>query len=540
MRQTKILRPFVPSHVQVMQTLPWQFFGSVIILLFLLTTLADAQEAPDKRMFKHGNAFGKGNKIIFVRGAFAQNAGRELVDYFNQISRQANFIVKDEDSVTDADKKEHLFLFGPVMSFRNLASFCPKALEIIPGGFRFNGHAFTDSLDAISLFSSDSSREFQIGTSVRAVKQLWTIFSSISQFVIMQNYVITYHGYLDNDEISPTDFFDVVAMRNKQLHKIETRYYTFWYDDAVFHGHLQDSIFFAEDPKIDRVLQTLNLHRPARKISCFLYKDIAQKYYLSGTPGYGNPFIKGWENHSLGFGAVEHESIHILFENELASSGTPTFLSEGIVGYYYMTTDSLELKRNLQIIAGNQHAPFRDYIDNTQQFEFSEMSYAMAALFARFIIDTYDLEHFKSFCMRQGTAEASVKIFGKRYTELADAWEAYYRKIALPAGPERKISFRVLANDLQDTDSVYIAGGNSQLGNWNPAGLLLKKQADGSRLGQLTLRQGTIITYKVTRGDWATERLDDKGGVPANTTYEVKGDDEIVIRVKGWKDRPGI
>ncbi len=118
-------------------------------------------------------------------------------------------------------------------------------------------------------------------------------------------------------------------------------------------------MFVQEDARINRVLRILNLQKPRRKIECYIYKDIDQKYCLSATPGYGNPLQRAWQNHSIGFPAVEHESIHILFDNQVAGGNLPTFLSEGVIGYYYATVDSMKWRQDRIFVTQHPNSPVR-------------------------------------------------------------------------------------------------------------------------------------------------------------------------------------
>jgi hypothetical protein len=64
----------------------------------------------------------------------------------------------------------------------------------------------------------------------------------------------------------------------------------------------------------------------------------------------------------------------------------------------------------------------------------------------------------------------------------------------------------------------------------------LIKQKDGSWTKTFHFDEGTILSYKITRGSWDKEALDDNGNIPQNSTLEVKGDETVTIKINKWKD----
>ncbi|MBU0676670.1 MAG: effector binding domain-containing protein [Verrucomicrobia bacterium] len=82
--------------------------------------------------------------------------------------------------------------------------------------------------------------------------------------------------------------------------------------------------------------------------------------------------------------------------------------------------------------------------------------------------------------------------------------------------------------------TVYIAGGNPTLGNWEADAVPLKSLMDGSWSGAFSFEPGETIAFKLTLGHWMLEALDENGEVPSDHIVAVSGDTNIVIEVPAW------
>ena len=504
---------------------------STIIFLFSCNFLF-TQNFSDSVMFEYGKKFWNEKEYVFVQGRQCDAFNEELNNLYKRWRNNPGFIIKYEDELDSTDLTKHLNFFGPIKSYKYLYKYLPFALNITKYGFNLGMYEFNDSLDAITLISSEGNRRFQLGNSFEGTMSLWTTFQDISQYFIMQNYAITRHGYLKNDEYGREKDYDVNFLRGQQLIQYGTKYHSFFYDPRIFSRNQNiDSLFTLEDVKLDEVINILHFDYPKRKIECYLYNDLEQKYYLSATPGFGNPFPNAYQNHSVGFGPAEHESIHILMGN------VSTIFSEGIVGYYYSTKDSLEWKKNKAIISQHPDFSIKDFLNNTNNFDFSQLSYAASAHFAKYLIDTYGIEKFKSASTYDDIKNGFREIYNKSFDEISDEWNEYYLQNKVELGQEREITFQVIANRFPDTSSIYIVGDNSLLGNWNPNAIKLSEQTDGSWSRKFIFAEGRILSYKITRGNWESEALDNNGNVPQNSVFEVTADNTIIIKIDRWKDQ---
>lgn len=505
------------------------------LFFLLLSNLLFAQDSLDSLMYSYGNKFWNTDKIIFVEGRNCEKFGNELENLYDSWKTNPHYKVKYEDELDSADLSGHLNFFGAIKSYRYLDRFLPPAVSLSNDGFKLGTYEFNDSLDAISLITSDGNRRFELGNSMTGTESLWTTFQDISQYMIMQNYAVTHHGFLVNNEFDPSKHFDVDSLRKKYLKEYETKYYSFYYAPEIMNKNQNiDSLLRSEDEKYLNILKVFNLEAPQRKIKCYAYKDLKQKYYFSATPGSGNPFIKAYQNHSIGLGPVEHESIHILFDNLVG--GYSTFFSEGTVGYYYSTVDSIEWKKNRSIVSSATDFQIKGYLNNNR-FGFSQLDYSASAYFVKFLIDTYGLEKFKSFFKYNTMEEGFKKNYGATIDQISEEWNKYFEKTKIMLGPNREIVFKILTRNVSDTDKIFITGDNVQLGEWNPEKVALTKQNDNQWLKSFNFPEGTIFYYKITRGSWDKEALDTNGNIPQNSVYEVTGDSTITIKIGTWKDQ---
>ena len=499
-----------------------------IYFLFSFTNLFP-QRSLDSLMYTYGNKFWSAKEYILVQGRLCDSYP-ELINYYKDMKQKPSSVIKYEDQLDSADLTKHLDFFGPVKSYKYLNRYLPSALTITPDGFTLGNYTFTDSMDAVNLINSEGNRRFQLGNSLNGVQSLWTTFQDISQYIIMQKYAITHHGFLINNSFDESRHYDVASLRKKQLKNYESKYYSFHYDPKVFSaGQNIDSLFMKEDIKLADVINRLKFDPPIRKIECYLYKDLEEKYYMSATNGFGNPFIGAYQNHSVGFGPAEHESIHILM------GICSTLFSEGIVGYYYSSKDTMAWKKNNILVSQHSEFAMKDFM-LTSYFNFSPLSYAASAHLAVYLINTYGLDKYKNMSKYEDVKKGSDEVYHQSLDSLANGWNQFFQKHKYVLGPERELTIKIIPVNIPDSSSICISGDSSQFGMWDPAKIKFIKQKDGSWIKTFHFAEGTILSYKITRGSWDNEALDDNGNVPQNSTLEIKKDETLTIKINKWKD----
>jgi predicted alpha/beta superfamily hydrolase len=84
------------------------------------------------------------------------------------------------------------------------------------------------------------------------------------------------------------------------------------------------------------------------------------------------------------------------------------------------------------------------------------------------------------------------------------------------------------------TDTVFLAGGLSQLGSWRPDGLALTG-AGRERTARFSAPPGTVIEYKFTLGSWDHEALTPAGTVPPNNRLVLDHDTVVTAEITQFK-----
>jgi CubicO group peptidase (beta-lactamase class C family) len=108
------------------------------------------------------------------------------------------------------------------------------------------------------------------------------------------------------------------------------------------------------------------------------------------------------------------------------------------------------------------------------------------------------------------------------------------REISLPKFVN--VTFVVTPKILAENDSIFVTGNHGNLGNWNPAKIMLEKISANHWQRTIPIEKNFELEYKITRGSWDKEALYEKGLIPENTILRVQQDTLIDIQVPFWKD----
>lgn len=101
----------------------------------------------------------------------------------------------------------------------------------------------------------------------------------------------------------------------------------------------------------------------------------------------------------------------------------------------------------------------------------------------------------------------------------------------------RTVTFEVkTAKPLPVGQQVFIAGAPKPLGAWRPDGLPLTRMGENQWAGHAILPVSDAIEYKITRGSWDTEAVNEDGLVPGNHELKPGGDVTARHAVVTWKD----
>ena len=100
----------------------------------------------------------------------------------------------------------------------------------------------------------------------------------------------------------------------------------------------------------------------------------------------------------------------------------------------------------------------------------------------------------------------------------------------------KKVTFIVKTKTSPENDSLFIVGNQRNLGNWNPGRIRLLKNNTDTWKRSFFFERGTDLEYKITRGSWSNEALNDQKKIPENFELHVKSDTTIIISIPFWKD----
>ena len=102
---------------------------------------------------------------------------------------------------------------------------------------------------------------------------------------------------------------------------------------------------------------------------------------------------------------------------------------------------------------------------------------------------------------------------------------------------ERTITFEVITpTPLPVGEQVFISGNQAELGEWKPDGFPLTREDDNRWIGSLVVPPEETVAYKITRGSWESEEVDEQGQVPQDKTIEPGPHRKVTHRISRWKD----
>ncbi len=109
--------------------------------------------------------------------------------------------------------------------------------------------------------------------------------------------------------------------------------------------------------------------------------------------------------------------------------------------------------------------------------------------------------------------------------------------LTVRAQESREVTFRILTNNIPDSEKVYITGNRPELGNWHPDKISLINTSDNLWELSVSFLAGDSVEYKFTRGSWDTEAVMENGTVPGNYKLVVNDDTTINLGIEYWKDQ---
>ena len=107
----------------------------------------------------------------------------------------------------------------------------------------------------------------------------------------------------------------------------------------------------------------------------------------------------------------------------------------------------------------------------------------------------------------------------------------------LNAQQKINVLVKVIVHCRPNTSQIYITGNTDNLGTWNPSAVPMIKSDSTTWEKTLKFPAGEVIEFKITRGSWANERLNDDETISANTVLKVENDTTITLVINKWADQ---
>lgn len=356
-------------------------------------------EAPDMN-FEHGENFDKG-KVIIVIGDYCDSIEfyQKRIDRYKR--RDSLVQVKVESKLDESDLNKNLYFYGLFNWYSNLNNF-NLPVKKTNNGFKIEKNSYTDKLNAIWLVNSDETRKLYLGNSYEAFQDKGD-WGAYDYFIINNGKRIDW-GNLTENSFDSTRFINSLSERRKLLNEnLSLEYLNIYYPSDLN----ADNSYFSELSKIklmlDEVIGILQLKKPQESIQAYIYKDVIQKTSLTCHDGYGVAYPE-WNEINVIFngkgnnGVIIHESIHILFDNEIKNVDNSCLLSEGVVGYAMNSIESNNSNNRYAGIKELFNEPIEKWFDeriNSGRDIPSSKLYPISTAWVSFLIEEYGMEKFK-------------------------------------------------------------------------------------------------------------------------------------------------
>ena len=100
----------------------------------------------------------------------------------------------------------------------------------------------------------------------------------------------------------------------------------------------------------------------------------------------------------------------------------------------------------------------------------------------------------------------------------------------------KPVKFVILLKSTLNNQKVYLTGNNKELGNWKPDAVAMEKESDSVWVKTLYFKKGERIDFKITKGSWTKEAVNENGWLYDDFHLQVWNDTVIKIIIPNWKD----
>ncbi len=101
-----------------------------------------------------------------------------------------------------------------------------------------------------------------------------------------------------------------------------------------------------------------------------------------------------------------------------------------------------------------------------------------------------------------------------------------------------EITFKIQANNIPDSGTVYITGNQQELGNWRPDKVSLINTSGNIWEKTISFPPGEDIEFKITLGSWENEAVNKDGSIPENIKLKAYSDTVVSLSFSNWKSKP--
>lgn len=392
-------------------------------------------EKPDLKYRKTSKFYKE--KIIFVLGDNCPdyNLYSDQIDRLK--AREKTAEVKTESELTASDYRKHLYFYGNINWYSNWKNY-NIPVEITEKGFLFGNDNFTKKTNAIMLINSDRNRYAFVGNSMEAFDDRGS-WGAYDYFILDNTKRIQWGNLLKNTFDSTRNINSLKARPLLLKSKIDLDYLNIYYPDDL----TDNENYFVKLNEIklnlDKIIDLLELKNPTYVIEGYIYKNKEHKIQLCYHEGSGVAY-PNWKEIDVIFNeegnnnVIIHESIHILFDNEIKNSNNSPLLAEGIVGYSLFKLNSNGTNEAIENAKLYLEEPIEKWFDE-RIYSGREipwyMLYPMSEAWVTFLIQEYGLSNFKKLYkipaseLQFGGYE---KIYGKSITELTTEFKDFVKK----------------------------------------------------------------------------------------------------------------
>jgi len=106
--------------------------------------------------------------------------------------------------------------------------------------------------------------------------------------------------------------------------------------------------------------------------------------------------------------------------------------------------------------------------------------------------------------------------------------------VGFVASAQIKVTINASVKNINSSESVYIAGSNPKLGNWNPSIAKMTEVKPGLWTYSFELDKPGMLEFKFTKGSWSQEEANSDGTVPGNKVVKVQRDTTVSYDICCW------